>query len=200
MLPCEDVVPKDADLLVPGVGDSVGGVDLANALLGFIGSVVDIEFGSQGEDNLVTRVASLVDTGAGCTTGNLCFFQAAIAMNPSIVVEIYTSKNGEYSPITMHGIVDPNAQGGTHTTESPVCFRLRTTYTLRDGNELHLLVACGMDVAVNFIIGNSWFKQIGAVIHYGSNCQKTSLSTREGIVVESKFREEYSSLMNSRRH
>ena len=131
---------------------------------------IDIEFGTQGEDNLVTRVASLVDTGAGCTTGNLRFFQAAIAMNPSIVVEIYTSKNGEYSPITMHGIVDPNAQGGTHTTELPVCFRLRTTYTLRDGKELHLLVACGMDVAVNFIIGNSWFKQIGAVIDYGGNC------------------------------
>ena len=54
--------------------------------------------------------------------------------------------------------------------ELPVCFRLRTCHKLRDGNELHLLVASGTGVSVNLVLGNSWFKRIGAVIDYPAKC------------------------------
>ena len=128
-----------------------------------------MRFGDTADDNLVTPVSALVDTGAGCTLGNLRFFQGLIAQNPAILVEVYTCEGGKYSPITMHGIVDPNAQGGIHTTQLPVAFRLRTCYTLRDGKELHIMVGLGFDVAVNFIISNAWLKKIGAVIDYGAN-------------------------------
>ena len=45
ILSCEDVVPEDADLEVPGVGHSAGGVDLADDLLGFIRGEVKIKLG-----------------------------------------------------------------------------------------------------------------------------------------------------------
>jgi hypothetical protein len=59
----------------------------------------------------------------------------------------------------MHGIVDPNAQGGIHATQLPVAFCLRTCYILRDGKELHIMVGLGLDVAVNCIISNARMKR-----------------------------------------
>ena len=129
-----------------------------------------MKFGDTGGDNLVTPVGALVDTGAGCTLGNLRFFQGFVAQNPAILVEVYTCEGGKYAPITMHGNVDPNAQGGIHTTQLPAAFRLRTCYTLRDDRELHIMVGLGLDVAVNFINSNAWMKKIGVVIDYGSDC------------------------------
>ena len=70
----------------------------------------------------------------------------------------------------MHGIVDPNAEGGNHTTELPVAFRLRTAYKLRCGKYLHLVVGLGKDVSVKFILGTPWLKSIGAVVDYGQDC------------------------------
>ena len=43
VLPGENVVPKDADLEVPGMRDGVGGVDLLDDLLCLIGGIVDVE-------------------------------------------------------------------------------------------------------------------------------------------------------------
>ena len=45
ILSCEDVVPEDADLEVPGVGHGAGGINLADDLLGFVGSEVKVELG-----------------------------------------------------------------------------------------------------------------------------------------------------------
>ena len=55
-----------------------------------------------------------------------------------------------------HGIVDPDEEGGNHTTELPVAFRLRTAYKLRGGKDLHLMIGLGKDVSVKFILGNPW--------------------------------------------
>ena len=131
---------------------------------------VDLQFGEPGNDNLISSVSCLVDSGAGVITANLTFIEGLIGMNSKVLVEIHTCKNGEWAPITMHGIVDPDAEGGNHIMELPVCFRLRTCHNLRDGNELHLLVASGTGVSVNFVLGNSWFEMIGAVIDYSSKC------------------------------
>ena len=81
-----------------------------------------------------------MDTGAGCTIGNLNHFAGEVLTNPSILVEVFTCKDGKYAPLTMHGIVDPDAEGGNHTSELPVAFRLRTAYKLRGGKDLHLMI------------------------------------------------------------
>jgi hypothetical protein len=115
----------------------------------------------------ITVLVALADTGAGATIGSLPFFEAAVLINPDILVQIFTCLNGEYTPITMHGVVD-TAVGAT-STDLPVAFQIRTDYKCRDGSELHLLVALGKDVSVNFILGNAWMKGMGAIMDYGSN-------------------------------
>lgn len=49
-----------------------------------------MEFGESCNDNLVTPLGALVDTGAGCTLGNVCFFRGLVAQNPSILVDTFT--------------------------------------------------------------------------------------------------------------
>ena len=134
-----------------------------------------VNMGDTEDDNLITPVEALVDTGAGATIGNLRYFEGLILQNPSILVEVFTARGGKYSPITMHGIVDPNAEGGVHTTELPIAFRIKTVYKLRNGNELHLMVGLGAHVSVNFIISNAWLKQIGGVIDYGAHALRIPL-------------------------
>lgn len=126
-----------------------------------------IESGGDDTDNLVTVLVALIDSGAGATIGWLQYWEAVVLINPSILVQIFTCKDGAYSPITMQGIVDNKS--GTNQTELPVAFQIRTRYHCRDGSELHMIVGLGMDVSVNFIISNAWMRKIGAVIDYGAN-------------------------------
>ena len=90
-------------------------------------SHIQMEFGTPGNDNLLSRIDALVDTGVGCTIGNLDHWTGKVLTNPSILAE-----DGKYAPLTMHSIVDPNAEGGNHTTRSlpsPYCLQA----TLRKG-------------------------------------------------------------------
>ena len=85
-------------------------------------------------------------------------------INPSILVQLFTCKDGSYPPITMQGIVD-NASGNNQT-ELPVAFQIRTCYHCRGGSELHMIIGLGMDVSVNFVINNAWMRQINPVVDY----------------------------------
>ena len=51
----------------------------------------------------------------------------------------------------------------------------RTPYRCCDRSELHLIVALGNYVLVNFILSNDWMKQIGDVLGYGANYLCVSL-------------------------
>ena len=73
-----------------------------------------------------------------------------VLINPKMLVQVFTCKNGEYSPITMHGIVD-----------EAVAFQIRTRYHCHDGSELQMMVGLGMNVSVNFIVRNAWMKRLG---------------------------------------
>ena len=68
----------------------------------------------------------------------------------------------------MHDIVSTDTDGFT-TTELPVAFHICTPYRCRDGSELHIIVALGTYVSVNFILSNAWMNQIGDVLDYGVN-------------------------------
>ena len=47
-----------------------------------------------------------------------------------MLVQVHTCKNGEYSPITVHGIVDEDkGPATTTTTELPVTFYFEVTIT-----------------------------------------------------------------------
>ena len=55
----ENDVPEHADLEVPGVGNSVGGIYLPDDLLCLIGGVVDIEQG--GHFSIILHVLPIID-------------------------------------------------------------------------------------------------------------------------------------------
>ena len=88
----------------------------------------------------------------------------------------------------MHGIVDPDAEGGNHTTELPVAFHLRTAYKLRDGKDLHLMIGLGKNVSVKFSLGNPWLKSIGTVVDYRQDCLRAPLYSREGQAARDRGR------------
>ena len=127
---------------------------------------INFEVGDCHEDNYVTELGTLVDSGAGCTIGWQTYFELAFLNNPSILVKIYTCVGGEYSPITMHVIVD--AEAGAATTDLPIAFKICTPYRCRDGSRLHMMVACGPGVSVNFVMSNGWLKTVGAVLDYAA--------------------------------
>ena len=58
VLPGEDIVPEDADLEVSGMRHGVGGLDLADDLLGFIWSKVKVELG--GSHSAILHVLPVV--------------------------------------------------------------------------------------------------------------------------------------------
>ena len=58
---------------------------------------------------------------------------------------------------------------GVTTTELTLAFQIRTPYICCDVSEIHIIVALGTDVYVNFILINYWMKQIGAILDYGAN-------------------------------
>jgi len=66
----------------------------------------------------------------------------------------------------MTGIVS-QAGGAPTSTQLPVAIELKTPYYGQDGRPINLMVALGMDVAVNFVLPNGWLKTIGAVLDYG---------------------------------
>ena len=81
---------------------------------------IQFRVGGSHDDNTVTDLILIIDTGAGCTIDWMNFFEAVYLNNQSILVKIYTCIGGNYSPTTMHGMVDTAA--GIITTELPVAF------------------------------------------------------------------------------
>ena len=122
----------------------------------------------------LTTLWSLIDSGPGATIGFLNYFEVVVMLNPDALVRIFTSYGGEYYPIFMHGIVSTYTEGVT-ITELTVAFQIRTPYRCRDVSDLHLIVALGTDVSVNFILSNDWMKHIGAVLDYGANQLRVTL-------------------------
>ena len=128
--------------------------------------------GCEEQDNVVVMLSALVGTGAGCSCGWYPYIKSCIARNPKMLVKVYTCKNGEYSPITMHGIVNEVEDGpntSLSTTQLPVAFEIRTCYYTRNGGAIHIMIGTGMNVSVNLIISNSWLKKMKGVIDYGTN-------------------------------
>ena len=80
----------------------------------------------------LNAILSLIDSGAGATIGFLDYFEGVVMLNPDTLVRIFASCGGEYSSISIHGIVSTNTDG-VNTTEFPVVFQIRTPYICRDG-------------------------------------------------------------------
>ena len=71
--------------------------------------------------------------------------------------DIIITKDCNYSPINLSSIVKSDDTNDT-TTVLPVVFRIVLPYDTESGMELELIIYCGKDVSVNFILGNHFLK------------------------------------------
>jgi hypothetical protein len=78
--------------------------------------------GGEKADNPKTMLVALTDSGAGTTIGWLPYWEAVVLVHPSILVKIFTCKDGKYSPITMQGIVGDAS--GNNKIDLPVAFQI----------------------------------------------------------------------------
>ena len=118
--------------------------------------------GSGAAEELGAIIDAMIDTGAGCCIGNLDFFLSLATLHPSIVMQVFESKDGDYTPIAMTGIVEDGA--GAVSTTLPVAFQIRTPYRMPDGTNMCIIVGLGKHVAVNFILSMGFLKAAKAVI------------------------------------
>ena len=81
--------------LFPCYGANPTGLKLLPATLDADFPHADLKLGEPGSDNLISNATCLIDSGAGVITANLTFIEGLIGMNPTVLVEIYTCKNGE---------------------------------------------------------------------------------------------------------
>ena len=126
---------------------------------------IALAVGTNEQDNEIIHCHALMDTGAGAIIGYYDYMEAVVARCPTMLANVYSVKDGKYSSITMHGIVD-EMSGSSATTRLPIAFEIRTPYVDREGREIHIMVGLGSNVSVNLILSNDWFKKMKAVIDY----------------------------------
>ncbi len=99
----------------------------------------------------------IFDSGAVLNTANYHFTEAVIRQYPHIVKQIYLPD--DYTTIVLYGIVSSNKADGPITTELSMGFELHLPYHTKDGSNTSLIVAAGLDVAVNGtgFFGSIWF-------------------------------------------
>ena len=98
--------------IMPVLNATLGQRELLAALTHIV-----VKFGMPDNDNILSRVDALVETGAGCIIGNFDYWADEVLTNPSMLLGAYTCKDEKYAPLTMHGVPDPNAKGDTHTIQ-----------------------------------------------------------------------------------
>ena len=54
--------------------------------------------GSGVDEELGAIIDGMIDTGAGCCIGNLDFFLILATLHPSIVMQVFENKDGDFTP------------------------------------------------------------------------------------------------------
>jgi hypothetical protein len=103
---------------------------------------------------------AIIDTAAALTTGNLHFFAKIAKMFPHTVAAVYAPQ--DYSPITLSKIVKQN--GKSITTKLTVAFKFKLPYLTKEGNTTTFMVAVGLNVMVNTILGLPFIKQTKMIV------------------------------------
>ncbi len=106
------------------------------------------------------------DSGAALNTANYHFMEAVIRQYPHIVKQIYLPNN--YAAIILSSSISSKADSPI-TTELWVGFELHLPYHTKGGSTTSLLVAAGLDIAVNVILGLPFIKATGMIADFVDN-------------------------------
>ena len=118
-----------------------------------------LPLGRPDDENLPGAIC-LVDTAAGLTTGSLKFLANIARQYPHIVAKIYAPE--DYTPITLSGIVSKDSV--SFTTDLNVGFEFHLPYLNREGSNIKIFFAAGLDVTINSVIGLPFIKAVGGIV------------------------------------
>jgi hypothetical protein len=107
-------------------------------------------------------VRCLVDTGAALTTGNFHYVAAIAKHFPHCVPKVYGPE--DYNAIVLSGIIQRGV-GDSVATELTVGFQFHLPYLTREGQATSILIATGLHVAVNAIVGLPFIQATKMIIN-----------------------------------
>ena len=131
-------------------------------------------------------VRALYDSGASLTSGYAGFWLPILKAHPEIIVEMYSSKGGEYTPIVLGGIVvgdDGDMKG--HTTELDIVVKVKLRYETVTHQPVAHTIAIGSSVGVNTIVGKPFQKALQCIHDsYNGTVEARLLDTAPFVVTE----------------
>jgi hypothetical protein len=121
---------------------------------------IAIKFGQDLDDSNCPMIRCVVDTCAALTTGSFHFFAAIVKRYLHCVEKVFAPQ--DYASIVLMGIVWNKEE--TVTTKLEVGFLFCLPYKTSDGNNSSFMVATGLHVSVNTIVGLPFVKGVGMII------------------------------------
>jgi hypothetical protein len=123
---------------------------------------IHLQLGTDLNNSGCPSIRCVVDTAAVLCTGNYQFFAAIAKRYPQCVEKIVLPE--DYSPIILSGIVQNNADA--ITTDLVVAFQFHLLYLTKDGGTTLFVVATGLQVSVNTVLGLPLIIPTGMIIDF----------------------------------
>ena len=106
-------------------------------------------------------IRCLFDTGACLSSGYAGFWLPILKAHPECIADLFTSDNGDYTPIILGGVVTGNdGDMSQHTTQLNLVIRLKLRYETTDHQPITHTIAIGSHVGVNTILGKTFIKSL----------------------------------------
>ncbi|KAL3782340.1 hypothetical protein HJC23_012747 [Cyclotella cryptica] len=106
-------------------------------------------------------IRCLFDTGACLSSGYAGFWLPILRAHPECIADLFTSDNGDYTPIILGGVVTRNdGDMSRHTTQLNVVVRLKLRYETTTHQPITHTIAIGSHVSVNTIFGKTFMKSL----------------------------------------
>ncbi|KAL3785603.1 hypothetical protein HJC23_004751 [Cyclotella cryptica] len=110
-------------------------------------------------------IRCLFDTGACLSSGYAGFWLPILKAHPECIANLFTSDNGDYTPIILGGVVTGNdGDMSRHTTQLNLVARLKLRYETTTHQPITHTIAIGSHVGVNTILVKTFIKSLDC--HY----------------------------------
>ena len=106
-------------------------------------------------------IRCLFDTGACLSSGYAGFWLPILKAHPECIADLFTSDDGDYTPIILGGVVTGNdGDMSRHTTRLNLVVRLKLRYETTSHQPITHTIAIGSHVGVNTILGKTFIKSL----------------------------------------
>eukprot|EP00978_Attheya_sp_CCMP212_P030708 scaffold114010_cov35-Attheya_sp.AAC.1 len=121
---------------------------------------------------------AILDTVAALSTGNADYHLKIAESYPQLAKSIIWAK-GQYSPISLSGVIEDQDTAQQFVTELPAVIKYHMPYHTADGSPLSLKIAIGKHVAINLILGLTFLQSTNKQIDLNDNVADCKLLSSE---------------------